>query len=145
MTRNRSTSSSKYTRSNGVKRTVQRPPLPQSQRPPLPPSTSTSPANQGMFSGLLGTVAQGFAFGTGSSIAHKGVDAVLNNNGNNNDNKNETDTNQNDMETVDSDKGIQLEACKLLYSKYQKCIDTEWDLDQCIKYREGVKKCLELS
>ena len=130
MPRNRSASTSKQ---RSVKRTI--PPT------PPPPATNTSPANQGMFSGLLGTVAQGFAFGTGSSIAHKGVDAVLNNN----DNKNETDTNQNDMETVDSDKGIQLEACKLLYSKYQKCIDTEWDLDQCIKYREGVKKCLELS
>ena len=130
MPRNRSASTSKQ---RTVKRTI--PPT------PPPPSTSTSPGNQGMFSGLLGTVAQGFAFGAGSSIAHKGVDAVLNNNGN----KNETDTNQNAIETVDHDKGIQLEACKLLYSEYQKCIDTEWDLDQCIKYREGVKKCLELS
>eukprot|EP00968_Pinguiococcus_pyrenoidosus_P001795 scaffold83_cov246-Pinguiococcus_pyrenoidosus.AAC.24 len=30
----------------------------------------------GMMSGLLGTVAQGFAFGTGSAVAHRAVGAV---------------------------------------------------------------------
>mmetsp|Transcript_19654 Transcript_19654/g.59521 ORF Transcript_19654/g.59521 Transcript_19654/m.59521 type:complete len:104 (+) Transcript_19654:145-456(+) len=31
-----------------------------------------------MMSGLLGTVAQGFAFGTGSAVAHRAVGAVAN-------------------------------------------------------------------
>ena len=70
------------------------------------------------------------------------MDTILNNSDNNN---NETNTNPNVDDTGDLDKINQLETCKLLYREYQKCIDSEWDTDQCVKYRHGVKKCLELS
>ncbi|KAG7397148.1 hypothetical protein PHYBOEH_001197 [Phytophthora boehmeriae] len=56
----------------------------QPRRPaPAPARTQSAPApapqtssGGGMMSGLMGTVAQGMAFGTGSAIAHRAVGAV---------------------------------------------------------------------
>ena len=48
-------------------------PAQRSQAPP--PSTQTG--GGGMMGGLMSTVAQGMAFGAGSGIAHRGVDAVM--------------------------------------------------------------------
>ena len=62
---------------------MRRPPPPAPRRQAPPPAqrraASTAPAQQqsgGMMSGLLGTMAQGFAFGTGSSIARGAVGAA---------------------------------------------------------------------
>mmetsp|Transcript_51534 Transcript_51534/g.65995 ORF Transcript_51534/g.65995 Transcript_51534/m.65995 type:complete len:134 (-) Transcript_51534:174-575(-) len=48
--------------------------------PPAARSAAPPPAQQqqggGMMSGLMGTVAQGMAFGTGSAIAHRAVGAA---------------------------------------------------------------------
>ena len=62
---------------------MRRPPPPAPRRQAPPPaqrrSASTAPAQQqsgGMLSGLMGTMAQGFAFGTGSSIARGAVGAA---------------------------------------------------------------------
>ncbi|KAE9346951.1 hypothetical protein PR003_g7184 [Phytophthora rubi] len=43
-----------------------------------PPPAHQSSSGGGMMSGLMGTVAQGMAFGTGSAIAHRAVGAVAN-------------------------------------------------------------------
>ncbi|KAK1930940.1 Uncharacterized protein P3T76_013529 [Phytophthora citrophthora] len=63
-----------------------RAPAPAQPRRPAPAPARTqaapAPAHQssssggGMMSGLMGTVAQGMAFGTGSAIAHRAVGAV---------------------------------------------------------------------
>ncbi|TYZ63016.1 hypothetical protein PybrP1_008473 [[Pythium] brassicae (nom. inval.)] len=59
----------------------------QPKRPaPAPAKTQSAPApapvqqsqGGGMLGGLMGTVAQGMAFGTGSAIAHRAVGAVAN-------------------------------------------------------------------
>ncbi|CAM6100516.1 unnamed protein product [Calypogeia fissa] len=42
--------------------------------PPAIPQQSTGGS---MFGGLAGTIAQGMAFGTGSAVAHRAVDAVV--------------------------------------------------------------------
>ena len=61
---------------------MRRPPPPAPRRQAPPPAqrraASTAPAQQsgGMLSGLMGTMAQGFAFGTGSSIARGAVGAA---------------------------------------------------------------------
>ncbi|KAI9916182.1 hypothetical protein PsorP6_018029 [Peronosclerospora sorghi] len=69
----------------GARPTPRRAPAPTQQRRPAPPPTHTqaSPApahpsssSGGMMSGLMSTVAQGMAFGTGSAIAHRAVGAV---------------------------------------------------------------------
>ena len=44
--------------------------------PPAPAPQSSVPSVGG---GLLSTIAQGFAFGTGSSLAHKGVESIFKN------------------------------------------------------------------
>lgn len=43
-----------------------------------PPPAPQQSSGGGMMSGLMGTVAQGMAFGTGSAIAHRAVGAVAN-------------------------------------------------------------------
>lgn len=60
-------------------------PAPRRQAPPPAPrqaAPAPAPVQQqqsgGMMSGLLGTVASGMAFGTGSAIAHRAVGAVAN-------------------------------------------------------------------
>ncbi|CAN0490081.1 unnamed protein product, partial [Scytosiphon promiscuus] len=45
--------------------------------PAKPPAPQQQSAGGGMLSGMASTMAQGFAFGTGSSIAHRAVGAVM--------------------------------------------------------------------
>jgi hypothetical protein len=88
-----------------------------------------------MMGGLLNTVAQGFAFGTGSSIAHRGVDAMMGNN-----TIQETDT---DRDTERVSKKSDFDACKILFTQYQKCLESEWNAEACVAYKEKVDKCME--
>lgn len=57
-----------------------RPAAPKRAAPPAPTRTAPPPAQQGggggMLSGIGSTIAQGMAFGTGSAVAHRAVDAV---------------------------------------------------------------------
>jgi len=55
-----------------------RAPAPVQSRPPPPPAPMPQQQSGGMLSGLGSTIAQGFAFGTGSAIAHRAVGAVAN-------------------------------------------------------------------
>jgi len=58
---------------------------PQQQHAPAQQQHAPAPAHHappqqqggGMFGGLMGTIAQGMAFGTGSAVAHRAVDAVV--------------------------------------------------------------------
>ncbi|KAJ4962306.1 hypothetical protein NE237_022245 [Protea cynaroides] len=54
---------------------VRNPPQPASHAPPPAPAQSGSGGS--MLQGLGSTIAQGMAFGTGSAIAHRAVDAVV--------------------------------------------------------------------
>ncbi|CAM0875408.1 unnamed protein product [Alopecurus aequalis] len=54
---------------------VRNPPQPARQAPPPAPATQSS--GGGMFSAIGSTIAQGMAFGTGSAVAHRAVDAVM--------------------------------------------------------------------
>jgi hypothetical protein len=78
------------------------------------PSPNVNQNNHNLLGGLLGTVTQGFAFGTGSSIAHLGVDAVV---GNNN------------QVSKDSD----FHACKIIFQQYQQCLESEWNPNACME------------
>ncbi|CAN6482329.1 unnamed protein product [Victoria cruziana] len=53
---------------------VRNPPQPASHAPPPAPVQN---GGGGMLSGIGSTIAQGMAFGTGSAVAHRAVDAVL--------------------------------------------------------------------
>jgi hypothetical protein len=58
-----------------------RSPTPRARSPPPAPRAGAPPPAQqqrsGLGSGLVGMVAQGMMFGTGSAMAHRAVDAVL--------------------------------------------------------------------
>ncbi|XP_010547644.1 PREDICTED: coiled-coil-helix-coiled-coil-helix domain-containing protein 10, mitochondrial [Tarenaya hassleriana] len=51
------------------------PPRPVNHAPPPAPAQPSSGGS--MFSGIGSTIAQGLAFGTGSAVAHRAVDAVM--------------------------------------------------------------------
>jgi len=63
---------------------ARRAPAPKRAPAPAPVRSAPAPApaqqssGGGLMSGLMGTVAQGMAFGTGSAIAHRAVGAVTN-------------------------------------------------------------------
>ncbi|XP_021300659.1 uncharacterized protein C6C3.02c [Herrania umbratica] len=52
------------------------PPPPPAQRAP-PPPLAQSGSGGSMLGGIGSTIAQGMAFGTGSAVAHRAVDAVM--------------------------------------------------------------------
>ncbi|XP_021714040.1 coiled-coil-helix-coiled-coil-helix domain-containing protein 10, mitochondrial-like [Chenopodium quinoa] len=56
-------------------RPVRNPPQPARQAPPPAPAPASSGGS--MLGGLGATIAQGVAFGTGSAVAHRAVDAVV--------------------------------------------------------------------
>ena len=47
------------------------------KKTPPPPKPISTPNPPGVFSNIISTIAQGFAFGTGSSLAHKTVDSIF--------------------------------------------------------------------
>ncbi|CAM9513449.1 unnamed protein product, partial [Choristocarpus tenellus] len=49
---------------------------PQNRPQATPPAPQQSSGGGGMLSGMASTMAQGFAFGTGSAVAHRAVGAV---------------------------------------------------------------------
>ncbi|KAF1318706.1 hypothetical protein FI667_g13697, partial [Globisporangium splendens] len=53
-------------------------PAPAKTQAAPPPAPAQQSSSGGMLGGLMGTVAQGMAFGTGSAIAHRAVGAVAN-------------------------------------------------------------------
>lgn len=119
--------------SSNAKNTNTKPPVAKSPLPPPPKINHQEKPS--MMGGLLGTVAQGFAFGTGSSIAHRGVDAMMGNN-----TIQETDT---DRDTERVSKKSDFDACKILFTQYQKCLESEWNAEACVAYKEKVDKCME--
>lgn len=58
----------------GAKKATAAPPVPPKRVPSAPPAAAAPPS---LFGNLMSTIWQGFAFGTGSGIAHKAVDAVM--------------------------------------------------------------------
>ena len=72
MTRNKSTIRTKLV--NKPKAPPPQPKAPPPQPKAPPPQPKAPPHEQSMLKQMVGTVLQGFAFGTGSSIAHKAID-----------------------------------------------------------------------
>ena len=85
--RSRSSRSSSPPSRSSSSRSAAPPPRPAAPPPPAahppapapaahPPAVMQQPSGGGMMAGLGATIAQGFAFGTGSAIAHRAVGAV---------------------------------------------------------------------
>ena len=79
-------------------------------KPKAPPQPKAPPPEQSMLKQMVGTVLQGFAFGTGSSIAHKAIDNL-------------STTNDTVSSTVvDSTDGLDNSNCKDILTDYNICI-----------------------
>ena len=79
-------------------------------KPKAPPPQPKAPPEQSMLKQMVGTVLQGFAFGTGSSIAHKAIDNLSTPN----DNVSST--------IVDSTDVLDNSNCKDILTDYNICI-----------------------
>ena len=118
-------------------------------------NTTTSPQHSpqsgpqsGLFGNIMSTVAQGFSFGTGSALAHQGISRIFNSDKDTHDNQDIT-TDSNSSKTIENVKNVKdhelNSLCQTIIKRYLKCVETEFNSDDCHKYGQQVKQCLELS
>ena len=110
--------------------------------PPLKDNIINSQTPPSLLGAAMSTVAQGFAFGTGSAFAHQGVNTLINGstNNDNNDNNNNNSNNSNNSNNI-----LINNICKNIFKEYQKCLESEFDKEVCKKYEVQVKQCMEIS
>jgi len=110
------------------------PPSSVTTSPPAPVPQSSVPSVGG---GLLSTIAHGVAFGTGSSLAHKGGDSIF---------KNEKEGKSESEVKSEFNEKEQLQNCKLLFTQYQKCFENQ-SVNACQEldndFKKDFKKCME--
>lgn len=111
------------TRTRGIKKTKQNT-IVKNKKPPQPSSPPLINSQQGFFSQMASTMGQGFAFGTGSSLAHQTIGSIFNG----------KQTNTSD---IDNDK------CQDLIKKYQECVRNNLDTYQCRDMIDDMEKCLK--
>ena len=88
-----------------------------------PPAPLVTPSNQGGFVGqMMGTLFQGAAFGTGSSIAHKTIDGIT-----------QSPIKEESTIISDTDSIPRVDACFNEWDTYKKCISEngQWDQANC--------------
>ena len=125
--------------------------IPKNEKPPpptgrgIPDPPSNSQTTSGSF---LSTIVQGFSFGSGSALAHQGVNTILNgNNGNNNGNNGNNDNNDNNGNNCNNDVNNtnKNRKCLELFQMYQECLDKNFDKEMCRDLEKQVHQCMELS
>ena len=112
-------------------------------KPKVDPSNVPPPSQgPGILGGVLGTVAQGFSFGTGSALAHQGINSIFSGSEKATPPQAETEPPTPCPSTTDANiKNI----CKSIFYQYQQCLLSDPHSDECQKYGQQVKQCLELS
>lgn len=123
-------------------------PTPPVQRP-IPPPPPVLPQQQtgggSMMAGMAGTIAQGVAFGTGSAVAHRAVDAVMG-----------PRTNQPEHEQVSpngtssssslQDSSSSQDACVNQFKAFQDCLRANSnDISKCQYYVDMLHECRKAS
>ncbi len=108
------------------------------------PSPQSAP-QPGLFGNMMSTVAQGFSFGTGSAIAHQGINSIFNSD-KETQNNHDVATDPNLPKTLKHVKEPELNIlCQAIIKRYLECVDADFKYDDCHKYGQQVKQCLELS
>lgn len=108
-------------------------------------TTTASPAQQssggGMMSGLIGTIAQGLAFGTGSAIAHRAVGAVANSFGGEGEAASaQASADQRSVPAFAG--GAGGDACSVDKANFFECLKaTEGDVHSCQFLADAMKAC----
>ena len=97
-----------------------------------PPAKVEQPSFLG---GLMGTMAQGFAFGGGSAVAHKTVDALTGSGSGNNSNVQQPQPLIKEQENTNLD-------CKPLFNTFSECLKLEFNSENCENLRKELELCL---
>ncbi|CAM8923977.1 hypothetical protein QQ045_022683 [Rhodiola kirilowii] len=110
---------------------MRNPPAPVNRAPP----PATAPAQGGgMMSGIGSTIAQGLAFGTGSAMAHRAVDAVVG-----------PRTIQHEMastEALAAAPASGADACNIHNKAFQDCVNNFGsDISKCQFYMDMLAEC----
>eukprot|EP01035_Chromulina_nebulosa_P019948 gene19948-25914_t len=119
------------------------PPPPAANHAPAPaPSHSMAPAPQsgGMLSGLASTMAQGFAFGTGSAVARTAVDSFMGGG------RSSSAPEQNQQPVIEAPKADSRyegpAACKIDYQAFNDCLRANTNnASACEFYFNSYKSC----
>lgn len=98
-----------------------------------PPAKIEQPSFLG---GLMGTMAQGFAFGGGSAMAHKTVDALTGSGSGHNSN-----IQQSQPQIVKEQENANLD-CKPLFNTFSECLKLEFNSENCENLRKELELCL---
>ncbi|CCI41830.1 unnamed protein product [Albugo candida] len=107
------------------------------------PAHASQSSSGGMMSGLMGTVAQGMAFGTGSAMAHRAVGAVANSFGGS-DNSSEGPAVVNEQASQQSDNSAN--ACSPDQNAFLQCLNANVnDISSCQFYLDKFNQCKQQS
>ena len=104
------------------------PPVPPA--PPLPTDSRVGASTPSIFGNLISTIGQGFAFGTGSAIAHKAVDTVVG-----------TPLVIEKETTEELIRSIGV-SCRYFKAAYDDCV--QHNRGECEKINDHYKECLEI-
>ncbi|KAF3649246.1 hypothetical protein BC332_13147 [Capsicum chinense] len=111
-------------------------PAPVHQAPPPAPMQSSGGGS--MLGGIGSTIAQGMAFGTGSAVAHRAVDAVMGPRTI----QHETIVAEAVAAPVPTTSGAGYDACSVHTKAFQDCINSSGsDIGKCQFYMDMVSEC----
>ncbi|KAJ8548159.1 hypothetical protein K7X08_021395 [Anisodus acutangulus] len=106
------------------------------QHAPAPAPMQSS--GGGMLSGIGSTIAQGMAFGTGSAVAHRAVDAVMGPRTI----QHETVASQAPAAAAPTTSGAGSDACSMHSKAFQDCINSSGsDIGKCQFYMDMLSEC----
>ncbi|XP_043712164.1 coiled-coil-helix-coiled-coil-helix domain-containing protein 2 [Telopea speciosissima] len=115
---------------------MRNPPQPASRAPPPAPAQSGSGGS--MLGGLGATIAQGMAFGTGSAVAHRAVDAVLGPRTV----QHETVASEATAAPAPTMNGVGSDACNIHSKAFQDCLNNFGsDISKCQFYLDMLSDC----
>ena len=103
--------------------------LPQGPAVALPPPQVSQSNGDGMFGGIMSSVIQGAALGTGSQLASRGIDAIMG---------------HRKIETVVSTSGSSDNNCLKEQDAYISCM-RDGDVEQCKNVFEMLSKCKNIN
>ncbi|KAK4724231.1 hypothetical protein AABB24_037066 [Solanum stoloniferum] len=103
-----------------------------------PPAPMQSSGGGSMLGGIGSTIAQGMAFGTGSAVAHRAVDAVMGPRTI----QHETVASQAPATAAPMTSGAVSDACSMHSKAFQDCINSSGsDIGKCQFYMDMLSEC----
>ena len=115
---------------------------PPAQRTQAPPPAQQQSSGGGMGGGLMATVAQGMAFGTGSAIAHQAVGAIAGSFRGGSDDAPAQAQGQSQQSQGGGAAVNEEQPCRMQSTKFYECLEKSGnDISQCQFYFEAMNSC----